>query len=320
MAFIKGLDFNPKHTEEQVATCVSWLRDNKKHFGYAANFMILAREDQRECMSQPCHREISYEIRSDRSLVATECGWSRRRQAIGKGSKELFQPYFDFLTKTSPFAPYIVFSDIDDGFVVSADIYAPLLQNIMIMTRHFYEVHEDGFKTFNDFVEKGINPDIAYALAFNSSLSTKSLLNSKFQSYYSHRVTHLFNLSAFQNFLTGNPGKATEKDINKPSEHYRTRRDYLGGRSIFWDFDVPSSIYTQEYGLVKDCLKFPAFVSALKEFRHGNEESFYKPPNPFAPKPVGFIPTAADEITNREAVEVLAPFLNQHFSNLWDRT
>jgi len=313
---LKDIIFTPQHTEEQLSQAVSWLQDAKVKatFAYAANFMILAKAGQSEKVNQPCHREISYDNRVGKALVATECGWGRRRWTIGAGNEDLFRPFFDYLTKESFAKDFFLYADIRDGFVVSSDIFAPLLQNIMIMTRHFYEVHEDGFKTFNDMVAKGISGDIAYPLCFNSSLSVKSLPNSKFSSHYSHRVTHLFNLEAMRKFLGGDVGAVTKPFINDPQHHYRNRADYLGGRNIFWDAVVTSYVYAQDYGLVAEVLAMPEFREALSTYRKVNNATAYTPPNPFAPKPVGLVVPSEGEISNQEAVDVLAPFLQTFFS------
>jgi hypothetical protein len=310
MALIKNLSFAPLHADKELETAIAWLNNpsRRETFFYATNFALIHNDDVFEYTNQPCHREIMGTGTSRRSLVATESGVSRRTTAVGIGDIGLFQPFFDWFTTESFASQFILWSDVSVGFVVSADVYTPLLQNIMIMTRHFYEVHENAFKNFNKMVQAGVSGDIAYPIAFNSNASTSSPTNAKFQSMYSHRVTHLFDFDAFKNFVSGVVGKATP-DINEPSRHYRTFKDYNGGRNIFWDKNVPTYHITTEAAIVSTLMSMSKFRDVLSEYRKGKTGGFYKAPNPFAPTPQGFVAPSPTEVSIEEAIDVVAPFL-----------
>lgn len=291
---------------------MGWLDENSSRFGDAANFAIIGTDSVGEVVvvehvAMVCHRLIKDTHARARSLVATECGWKRSTH----NSASLVQPFFDWLTKESPYASFIVWADINTGFVVSADVYAPLMQNIMILTRHFYEMPKFCFERFNRMIGLGVPGDIAYPIAFNTS-ARNSNENVKFTSYCSHTVSHLFSLPAFKNFVDGELG--TDPDVDKPSEHYRERTNYSGGYRLFWPDPeaVPSYLnYSSDTGLISALMEMEDFRNALAELRKSRQIEAYKAPNPFAPKSAAAPTIAPNEVTVFEAVEVVAPFLTQ---------
>lgn len=320
---LSDIKFEPRYSPHELLKAVTWLSsDVTETFAYATNYAIIGtnpetkmlRPNMLQLVNQPCHRQITANSHPFRSLVATECGWKRRSKAVGIGTRDLFEPFFNWLTKESFAKRFFAYADMDVGFVVSADMYTPLMQNIMIITRHFYEVHENGFIAFNALLEAGVPGDVAYPLAFNSTLSQKMPPNSKFTSMYSHRVTHLFGMEEFKNWINGDTGKVVKDDLNDPQHHYRVRRDYLGGKDLFWNKRVDAYAYAFDAGLISALMQMEDFRNELSVHRKGSDGTLYKAPNPFAPKIPGFVPPAANEVSNEEVLAVVGPYLARHLS------
>lgn len=320
---LSEINFNPKYTEEEMEAALDFLSGSAAFSGMA-NFCVVGTRGEEVMtstfLSKPCHRAItdimSRSLRSGsyRSLVATEAGWKRRHKAMAKTpSSELVRPFFDWLTKESFAKRFFVLADIEKGFVVSADMYTPLLQNIMILTRHFYEKPDLLFETFNSLVAKGVPGDVAYPIAFNSNILA-GVMDQKFQSYYSHNMTHLFSLNAFKNFVSGELGTANPANLNDTALHYRSNTSYIGGNRLFFDIadKVDTLNYAWEGGLVRDLHLVKEFTDALAESRKGERSAVYKAPNPFAKRQVTPSTPVAGEITCKEAIEILGPFLGKY--------
>lgn len=309
---VADLNFSPRYTSQELARGLAWLEENSDRFGDAANFAIVGTGATGDVVLQPyiarvCHRYIKDTQVQERSLVVTECGWKRSSHL----TLELVTPYFQWLTEESPYSRFIIWSDVHRGFAVSADVYAPLMQNIMIMTRHFYEMPKFCFERFNRMIGIGVPGNIAYPIAFNSSARHQNE-NVKFSSYCSHTVSHLFSLEAFKCFVTGELGPDT--DVDDSTRHYREYTNYSGGYRLFWpDMDnVPSYLnFTTETGLIPALMEMEGFRNALAELRKSRQIEAYKAPNPFAPKSAAAPTIAPNEVTVFEAVEVVAPFLTQ---------
>lgn len=297
-----------RYTQKDLDKAISVLKDeqNKEQYEYTANFSIIQEGGARQdCFNRPCHADISRPLLNNRTLVATECGWGRKNT---QHPREMYQPFFDWLTKDSVYSQFIIWSDLDHGFVVTADMYAPMMQNIMILTRHFYERDKCSFDAFNTMVEEGINGNIAYVIAFNSTVRM-SPGNAKFMSYYAHSVSPVYSLAAMKCFINGD---VLSVDIDDVNYHYRLSSHYRGGKEMFWPINPgPSSIESAR--LLTDCMADEQFRRKLSDSRKGETVSAYSPPNPFAPRTSFTIDLLPTEITNDEAVKVLAPFVNDYF-------
>lgn len=310
---IAEVNFDPRHSREEVAKAVEWLATNKHKFHAAANFVIVGTETVglgsevvfEKHIGRVCHRYIKDTMFNARSVIGTECGWARSNKTI-----EDVAPFFDWFVKESFASRFILTADINHGFVVSADTFAPLMQNIMIVTRHFYEGSKASFAAFNQMVLNGIPGDVAYPIAFNTSVRS-GVDTAKFSSYCSHTVTHLFSLAAFQNFVDGELGP-NYSDVE--AYLYRVNTNYRGGYMLFWpDSEVPSFMnFTYDCNLIPELMKIEEFRNALAKSRKGKQIEAYQAPNPFAPKSTAAPSLAPNEVTCAEAIEVVAPFLGTY--------
>ncbi len=311
---ISEINFDPRWSSQELAFAISWLEQSSPRFNEAANFCIVGTQTVGNGMEvvhenhigRVCHRYIKDTTFNARSLVATECGWKRAGH-----SADLIAPFFNWLVNESPYRSFIIWSDVYRGFVVSADVYTPLMQNIMIITRHFYEGSKISFERFNKMVGLGVPGNIAYVLAFNSSVRSHQE-NSKFISVCSHTVSHLFDLPSFQNFCDEDIGENWL--VNSEALHYRNDTNYSGGYRLFWadSENVPSyQFFSAEARLIPSLMEKEEFRNVLSEYRKGKQVAAYAAPNPFAPKSAAPPTLSPNEVTVGEAIEVVAPFLGK---------
>lgn len=309
---INSIPYNPKYTEEQVALGVDFLVDNKSKFSGTTNYAIIhGKNVVTKYMGQPCHRGIgsSYRPPSNRHLVATEIGITRAKR--GNDADE----FLSWLIFESPFARFIITKDLmfakEYGILVSSDIPAPLLQNIMIVSRHFWEVAPQAFEKFNSLTASGVDAKVAYPICFNTTWSnawTKE--NGVVFPYGGHRAFPVFNLRAFHNWMEGEIGTATTLSFISEKENYRDNADYVGGTKFF--SNARDDLYKQETSgqhFIYDLLKTnPEFRDVIGTFRRGDASVAYRPPNPFAPKVPGETKPAAGQITFKELWECALPW------------
>lgn len=308
---INDIPFSPKYTKDEVHLAEQWLRDNVHTFRGTANFGVLEDGKILPFTRQSCHREIANRVGKGRSLVATEIGSAR---AMREARPEVTVPFLKWFLHDSPYARFILTKDlapaITYGIVVSTDVAAPLLQNIMIISRHFYEVSDAAFLKFNELTGNGCDPMAAYPLCFNTTFSnplTKG--NHLVQSWHNHRAHPLFNLKAFKNWMQGELGTQTTFTFDKEREHYRNNNKYTGGTLFF--FDRPDVVTPHEYDhdgkhfLYDLVFNNKEFRDALSAHRGSSETVKYSPPNPFAPRVAGPKP---HEISFSELWEFALPW------------
>lgn len=314
--------FEPQHTQEELDTAVAWLTDNSKGFQGTTNFAIVGGSTLVPHIRAVCHRNIELTSATKRSVVATDIGWKRNAKTVSGETAyvETVRPFFDWLTKDSLYKDFILWSDIEHGFVVSADVYTPLMQNLMILTRHFREVPLLAFEAFNSMLANGVPGDIAYPIVFNTTIGQGGREDDKFGPYYAHRVTTLFGLEDYKLWLDRDVGKrgTAAINLNDKSKHYRANKHYAGGSVLFLTEDPRMGGYMQyncDRGLVASCMSLKEFRDALATSRKGKHVEAYKAPNPFAPTPPAAPSIGPLEITNKEAIEVLGPFLRDYFSS-----
>lgn len=289
----------------------TWLRQSKPNFLGTANFCVFSKTGYRDYTNQGCHQKISNPDISDRECVATEIGHTR-----GKKTDALVEPYLRYLLYSSYASPYILNKDDfeecrDYGVVVSADMPPALLQNVMLMTRHFFECDKDAFETFNRFLEEGINEDVAFHCCFNTSISLRKLPNydpktSVLSGTMGHRTQSLpKTLDDFRRIVAREIGKGFE---GKSATSYRHYASYRGGVSLFSDVNYDNSF--QNYGetpVIHELLKIEWIREKVATFRkEKNRSAAYRPPDPFARRPPA-TPPAAGQVTVEEFIEVLVP-------------
>lgn len=317
---IKDYDFRPsvsKLAMEKIKDRLDILGNPEETISGRTNFFVIGDSGQVErCFEQGCHYQIGHQGSvmkprdGDRAVVVTEgSGW-KRRQGL---SRELAMEFAIYLTQVHHLGRFILNRDnidecVDKGYVISADIPAPWLQNFCIMTRHFYEVNGASFKTFSELVSSGVEPDLAYMCTMNTGSSSLPLHPGSFiaidpthpvSSYGGHRATRLLPLGALRRFVLG------ETDHDFPTT-YRNNIAYSGG-SIMYD-DLGVNTYGTKKSLIPDLMEVPAFRALLSNYRkEGTQGEMYRPPNPFSKK--GPQVTALD-VTNKEFREMVIPYLN----------
>lgn len=321
---IQDIPFNPRHTEAEMQKGLDWLKKEKISFRGNGNFCIVGTDDEKNVVASyytnmSCHKMITDTHLSSRSVVATEIGWSRRLSYLGagqEGSKEVFEPFFNWFFKESVYSRFVLYADIDVGFIVSADIAAPIMQNILIVTRHFHEVALEAFQMFNKLLDKGFDPNICYPCCFNSAFSTKyTKLNQAVRSYVGHRAHPLWNLEAFNNFLSGEMGDAELNSRWTSSDYqYRYDKHYKGGWQLF-----TRKGFVPSYGVggswkgffTYELMEKEDFKELVREYRKEKNGGVYKPPNPFDTSNRVSDAPKADELTYEEFFDIAVPYLHK---------
>lgn len=332
---IRDIPFKPRATPEQIAQGKQWLVDKKKSFGYTANYAVFYESAdgddgvllKDETLSGACHYYIGANTRDGkRVLVATECAFKR---AHGKThSIEVILPFVKWLVQESYFSRFILNGDdpewcAKNGFIISADVWTPLMQNVCIVTRCFREYSVKCFTKFAELVSKGCPGDLAFALCFtmnySSATSDKHIVA---WTGSGHRTTNSFRLKSLENFLNRETRK-DEKTLTDDKLHYRNFRNYVGGSTIFWGGTKEEEAVIAASGgykiFIDDLLEKNVFGfrDALRIHRQkGKQEEVYKAPNPFKPRVAGApaLP-APNQMTFKELFEFFVPWFMQNYYN-----
>lgn len=314
-------DVSPE-AQEKVASCQESLTKGSTSVG---NFYVIGRGgDVLDHRGGGCHKMISMTTVSNRELVVTEgTGWRRagayytsHSPQAGK-TEEVVRPYAEYLCEVSPFSRFVLSGtdeSLNKGFVVSADVPAPWLQNIMISTRHFLEVSRESFVRFNDLVRGGLNQDLAYLLCFNTDLTyleKDRVLTSPVNSYSGHRVFGLLELDSARRFLGGELGRFGREIAEM--ETYRVDRSYTRGRLTFDDkYRGISPVNGTDATLIDDLHQDEAFRDALSHHRKKGQGEMYRPPNPFDRKATK--PPLLGQVTYKELFDFVVPYLHETLS------
>lgn len=315
---LRDLKFEPKFSPENVEKAKQWLVSNKSRFKFTANFAVFSSSGKMsEFVNQACHYNIQYPNIMNRELVATECAWDRLTNG---SSRDWARPVLNWLLKESYFGRFILNRDdpefcLEYGFIVSADVWTPLFQNIMIMTRAFMENGTGSFRKFGELVTQGVPGDLAFALTFTTNYNNLTLDTHPVDWRGSgHRTTQTFRKDSLLNFLHGETCK-DEKILNDPKNHYRHYKSYGGGSKIFWDSDpsyLGPSTFIDDFLTDKTC-DFRATLSAYR--KQTTQQAMYKAPNPFAKRDPNAVPVGHNQISYKELWEVFVPWFLKTYYN-----
>lgn len=315
-----------------LAAAKKWFEDNRANFKHSCNFAKFKADGTfNSHLNQQCHANIqSYGGLTDVACVATDIAIDRRsdwyRDFVGtrsggmdvtQGAKEWgdmtwerVDAYLKYFLYESYFSPFIVNKDDIDfvkkyGIIVTADIPAALLQNIMISSRYFIECSPESFDMFNDLTAKGVHPDIAYVVSFSTTISSytirtanQDISRTKVACQSGHRSTPLLSLQGMKNMLNDDLGCDS---VLTEDKNYRNYHNYYGGSQFFGSGNF-----------IKELLQSSEELrNALSEYRKKNAQGeAYVPPNPFA----SATPEAANgnplDFTFPEMFECLVPFIN----------
>ena len=299
---IQGFDRSklPKRTKEEIETAKAVFKKESETFGMTANAVVSSdptwKEYQVQCR-MPCHKfveRLTYDQLS-KCVFVTENGARR---------KSIFKPFYDktdngqptrvkdteaFLSwflYYSPYGEFVLSRDDyefsrDYGFVIEPCIPHPIFMNMLIITRHFYELQLEVFQKFTKLTTRKVDPiepALAYSMIFNSPISAykfDSYKNKLYMGYEGHRASLSYPLPALLNMYNGNPGHA---DMTKAlKKTMATVKSVYGAKTLFHN--------TRDLlGFVDGIRYDEEFTKFLKETRarsNKDEQTLYKPPNPF---------------------------------------
>lgn len=313
---INDVTFAPNVPKEALEVANQWFEDNQSKFHTTANYAIIGEKGEitLQRIADSCHYSIGNPGTSDRCLIVTENGYSRRMSPNNKYSNKPKNSnycfnFLDWLLNESFAGRFILNRDnwdqcLNKGFILSADTNHLLLQNILILTRHFWEISEDRFKLFDELSEV-VERNFAYGLAFNTTLADPM---NAITADYTHKAFKFWpNVKTMTNFLNGDFGKTLS---NSSSKHYRTARGITGGANFCWEGmaeKVNVYNYTPLPVFTDELLKNEDFKKRLQDFRKDvQEREGIKVVNPFTSKVLARKP---EWISREETFAVLIPYL-----------
>lgn len=168
---LKDYPFKPQATDDDIKSVERWLETNNKYFVAGVTSFCIKGDILEERRNQGCHLAMSQSNARNRTLIGTEWGvgrWNRNYPTSPKGKKA--EPFLDWLLNRSFASPFLMGEKTRDpdwvkdvgGIVVSADIPTPFVQNILITTRHGFEIYPHSFELFSELVKLGYSEMVAY--------------------------------------------------------------------------------------------------------------------------------------------------------------
>lgn len=304
----------PSCHPETLTKARKWLKQNHKDFRQTANFAIFNKDSHKPLINQSCHKAISISDLPDRECVATEIGHKRNQKP-----DKIVEGVLRYFLYDSYASPFILNKDDfeecrDYGVVVSADIPAAFMQNILIMSRHFYECSNIAFIVFDDLTKQGIHPDVAFFSCFMTNISTfsikvtyeQALINPMYGTYGHRTQSFPKSLEEFSLIVNRETGKGFEGEL---SRIYRHDNNYKGGISLFsHKKHTFRDLYSYtEIPFIEELMKVEEVNQKLKKARY-IDPSLYKPPNPFNPRQSII---RENQISVKEFIEIIVPYINQ---------
>ena len=299
----KPLEFDrskiKEHSPEEIERAKAALKKEHQYFSSTANW--LTSEDgfvnYEPYRGRACHAALPrHDDRCFKNLIATENGWARAHIS----GASFISPFLSWFLYDSPYGEFILNRDDFDfcfnyGFILSGSLPQPLLMNICIISRHFYELDQKTFTTFNSLTSKGFDPTLCYSMLFNSYGSYTP--TAAYMPYGGHRAASSYSPVDLLNMYRGVYGCATTDTM--------TRVNSIYGASKLFCSEPDQSVLTWAKGNKE-------FLDALRGSR-GQEKEGYRPPNPFKLAPPRHQRVMqAHEFTNEEAVDFVIPYLDTY--------
>lgn len=291
MLHVSDVPYTPIHTDKQLASLrnmayaakkgrtieVSWRRP-ATYIVYESDHLFTS------MIGAVCHRNIKYNSIAKPVLVWTDISSTLRR--------DLVEPFVKWFVQESWASRFILNGDdLDDvmtnGIFVSAGLCAPLLQNIMILSRHSIECSGQSFEMFNKLINEGVLASVAYSLCFNTSFSTcvldpasETTLNYPVVTKHGHRVQGLLPLDSYVQQEQQILFKAeAPKWVTTP---YSDNNDYDGGCTIFDSGQLNAYGSFIKENFIHNIFVKPEWKELLARHRQNkNNSAHYSPPNPF---------------------------------------
>ena len=320
---IKDLPFSPlpDHGIARGQAEDLWKKQGPKTG--TANFIVAGEKSTKRNFNLTCHFNIEYGMGQraygDKpSIVLTEVAIDR--SATGETNHRDNMLFFlNWFLRDSHFGRFVLNRDevITDYLVISADIPAPLLQNMCIITRHFYECGHESFAGFRKMVEEGTDGHIAYSLWFNTNLSLKfstpNPSTTRILSESGHRAWSLWrDTEAFKNFVNGEFGKAIAEQ-----QTYREHQTIFGGVSYCYTepFSVNNSCYRDKYFTMELMREDENFKKELLKLRKAVPKPEPEVKNPFLKQAQTRAKYEDHVVTKEEMMEFVIPYMKEkgHF-------
>jgi hypothetical protein len=310
------IPFKPKVSEKTMKMAADWLKGNRDLFHGVANYAVFGNgEPIASRFAAPCHGGVVRLPRAaaEPDCVATSISWNNNESRV---TKEEIEPFLRWFLYDSYCSRFILNKDDfefcrDYGIIVSSDIYTPLLQNILITSRHFYEVNKRAFVMFNKLVSEGFSGDWAYVCCFLSAYSAGLGVFHEERAVLSkggHRAFYLFSTENLKNFC--NQQMVVDKSLlTDKNLHFRNYRNYYGGTILFGP--TPTSV--NDFFVSELLASNKEFREALSNYRkEKNSGEMYAPPNPFTTLNQTFTKPKGSQVSYSELFEFCLPYIKEN--------
>ena len=300
----KLLDFQfvNKCSQASLDAAIAWLESPVTKSNVASNANYATFEDGElglEVFSRVCHASMgNYPVDpGKRDCVAfwTTTGLNK------PGEKR----YYEYLTEESFASEFILFKNAN-GFVVSADIPASLMQQIAIMSRHVREC-PSYHKRFKELTSLGYSGDLVYPVVYNSYDGDDGTVVRDYSG--SHRAWRLFSLRSYKLFMKGDFGKTFRDMVSRGEalEHFRYIGKITGGLSLC-EMSYPQLRAGQDKDFIYCLYQDESYRLALSNYRKDSAKTeTYRPPNPFSTQRLG-TPPQPHEVTFKELRDFVLPY------------
>lgn len=321
MPNIAKITLKPRATPEQIEELKESYanRDQARGEVGRTNFILMSSDGTKTpYYNQPCHGALSGCRIADRLLIITELAYNRNQW--DNKDPSIYAPFLDWFINKSYMSRFIlnkedISVEEDKGLIVSCDMSALLMQNIMITSRHFREVSPDCFIKFNELVAAGVDGNIAYNITMLTTFSTLKkdiALIQPVMSYGGHRASPMYSIPDLRRLIKGDYGDRLNHSLNKRSRFYSQNSNYNGGPLLFKSSaDIFNEIHRTGKTLVDNLFESSTgFVEALSSFRKEGEASkIYKPPNPFTLRQHTPVIVGPSQLSYEEFYAVAIPFI-----------
>lgn len=298
-----------------------WKKEGQKKG--TANFIVAGEKLTARNFNLGCHYNIAQGTRQgpggDKpSIVLTEVAIVRASGGDLKVQDDM-RFFLNWFLKDSHFGRFVLNRDevITDYVIISADIPAPLLQNMCIITRHFYECNHEAFAGFRKMVEGGTDGHITYSIWFNTNLSFKfsspTLRPTQVLSESGHRAWSLWrDTEAFKNFVNGEFGKAISEQ-----QTYREHQTIFGGVSYCYTkpYTPNAGCYRDKYFTMELMREDENFKKELLKLRKAVPQPEPEIRNPFLQQARPSFKYEDHVVTKEEMMEFVIPYMKEkgHF-------
>lgn len=259
MTLLSDFTYTPSYTDEEFEKAEEFLSNLPMLSFGTSNYALIRGEDVFNEIGQACHAGLGRGCYyTGCSLIATEALFyseNRRRDykptminddgtTSRRDRKEnVVDGFWQWFVHESLFGRFILNRDLPSvkrGWIISTDLPPAITQSLAIVGRHFFEVLDRAFITFDDLVSSGVPKSVAYVTAINCYYSYSYVpkkAGAVYTPLYQHRLFSFpSDLRTLQNF---SEGLCQEKNLNTPS--YRDTPSIRGSADLFGEGGEGSS-------------------------------------------------------------------------------